>query len=351
MYKALWKRLIDIILSFCGLILLSPLFLILILAVIIDDPGPVFFTQRRIGKNENGKISYFKLYKFRTMKTSTPHDMPTHLLENPEQYITRVGGFLRKFSLDELPQILNILKGDMSVIGPRPALWNQEDLYAEREKYHANDVTPGLTGWAQINGRDELEIPLKAKLDGDYASNVTLKMDITCFFLTIANVLKHNGVVEGGTGVLTKHIENRTEEIEDTVRAEYNGKKVLHVAWSAKSINDMGIEYIRALQKAGYKNSVMANKDEEIHCPIYKQYQCKWPHELFGLLKARREVKEKIEKHKYNYIICYGRFGRLAVSKDKNVITFITGTFIGKSDDIVVGKKTPTELIEILDEQ
>ncbi len=348
MYRKVIKRLVDIVLSLCGLILLSPVFLVLMIAVIADDPGPVFFTQRRIARNDDGRISYFKLFKFRTMKTSTPHDMPTHLLENPEQYITRVGHFLRKFSLDELPQIWNILKGDMSIIGPRPALWNQEDLYAEREKYHANDVTPGLTGWAQINGRDELEIPVKAKLDGDYASNVTLKMDITCFFLTVANVLKHNGVIEGGTGVLTKHRENRTEEIEDIARAQYNGKKVLHVAWSAESINKMGIDYIRALQEAGYKNSVMANGHEEIRCPIYKQYHCRWMHDFFGLMKARREIRKKIEKHKYDYIICYGRFGRMAVNEDNHVITFTTGKYHGKPGDIIVGKKTPKELIESL---
>lgn len=145
---------------------------------------------------------------------STPHDMPTHLLENPDQYITRVGKFLRKSSLDELPQIWNILKGDMSIIGPRPALWNQDDLYAEREKYGANDVTPGLSGWAQVNGRDELEIDVKAKYDGDYAKTVTFKMDLTCFFMTIANVLKSKGVVEGGTGEMAKHVEARKNEIE-----------------------------------------------------------------------------------------------------------------------------------------
>ena len=145
---------------------------------------------------------------------SAPHEVPTHLLEEPERYITRIGRFLRLFSLDELPQIWNILKGDMSIIGPRPALWNQEDLYAEREKYGANDVMPGLSGWAQVNGRDELEIDVKAKFDGEYAKNVTLKMDGTCFLMTIANVLRHAGVIEGGTGVLEKHIQNRMNEID-----------------------------------------------------------------------------------------------------------------------------------------
>ena len=214
MYKKFGKRLIDIILSLCGLVILSPVFFIITIAVIVDDPGPVFFAQKRIGKNQDGKISFFKLYKFRSMKMSTPHDMPTHLLENPDQYITRVGKFLRKSSLDELPQIWNILKGDMSIIGPRPALWNQDDLYREREKYGANDVTPGLSGWAQVNGRDELEIDVKAKFDGDYAKNVSFKMDVTCFFMTIANVLRSRGVVEGGTGEMAKHLEARKNEID-----------------------------------------------------------------------------------------------------------------------------------------
>lgn len=205
MYKSFLKRAIDVILSACGLIVLSPVFLIVAIAVIIDDPGPVFFAQKRIGKNKNGKIAFFRLYKFRSMKMSTPHDTPTHLLENPEQYITRVGKVLRKTSLDELPQIFNIFKGDMSVIGPRPALWNQEDLYAEREKHGANDVVPGLTGWAQINGRDELEIDVKAKLDGEYVQKMSFAFDVKCFIGTIFSVLRSDGVVEGGTGEMKKN--------------------------------------------------------------------------------------------------------------------------------------------------
>lgn len=204
MYKAFGKRMIDIVLSACGLIVLSPVFLILAIAIVMDDPGPIFFAQKRVGRKKAGQISYFKLYKFRSMKMSTPHDTPTHLLENPEQYITRVGKVLRKTSLDELPQIWNIFKGDMSIIGPRPALWNQDDLVAEREKYGANDVMPGLTGWAQINGRDELEIPVKAKLDGEYVEKMSLGMDMKCFFGTIKSVLKSDGVVEGGTGEMAK---------------------------------------------------------------------------------------------------------------------------------------------------
>lgn len=200
MYKHFCKRLIDILLSTIGIIVLTPVWIILAIAIKIDDPGPVFFKQKRIAQNKNGEKQYFTILKYRSMKRNTPHDMPTHMLKDPTQYITRVGRFLRKSSLDELPQILNIFKGDMSIIGPRPALWNQDDLFAEREKYGANDVKPGLTGWAQVNGRDELEIPVKAKLDGEYAEKMSFLFDCKCFFGTIASVLKHDGVVEGGTG-------------------------------------------------------------------------------------------------------------------------------------------------------
>lgn len=202
MYEIVIKRFIDIVLSFLALIVLSWLYLILIIAIKINDPGPAFFTQKRVGIHK----SYFKLHKFRSMKMSTPHDIPTHQLENPEQYITKVGKFLRKSSFDELPQIWDIFIGKMSIIGPRPALWNQDDLVAERDKYGANDVKPGLTGWAQINGRDELEIPVKAKLDGDYTKKLkqggfkAFGFDLRCFFGSIFSVLRSDGVVEGGTG-------------------------------------------------------------------------------------------------------------------------------------------------------
>jgi O-antigen biosynthesis protein WbqP len=190
------KRLIDIILSCTGLLILSPIFLILIIAIKIESKGPVLFKQKRIGINK----THFNILKFRTMRIDTPKDTPTHLLENPAQYITKMGKFLRKTSLDELPQIINIFVGQMSVIGPRPALWNQYDLIAERDKYGANNVPPGLTGWAQINGRDELPIEVKAKLDGEYVERISLMMDIKCFFGTIVIVVKSDGVIEGGTG-------------------------------------------------------------------------------------------------------------------------------------------------------
>ncbi len=199
MYIKFFKRFLDAVLSFMGLCVLALPMLIIALVIKIDDPGPAFFKQKRVGIHK----TYFSLYKFRSMKVSTP-DIPTHLLENPEQYISKVGAFLRKTSLDELPQMWNILKGDMSIIGPRPALWNQDDLIAERDKYGANDVRPGLTGWAQINGRDELEIPVKARLDGEYVERLSFGFDVKCFFGTIFSVLRSDGVVEGGTGEIEK---------------------------------------------------------------------------------------------------------------------------------------------------
>lgn len=200
MYEKYIKRGLDVILSFGGLVVLSPVFLILAVAIYIDDPGPILFTQKRVGKNKE----FFKLHKFRSMKMCTPHDKPTHMLENPQSYITRVGKFLRAHSLDELPQIWDIFIGNMSVIGPRPGLWNQDLLTAERDKYGANDVKPGLTGWAQINGRDELEIPEKAKLDGEYVAKMGLGMDVKCFLGSVGVFGGDDSVVEGGTGEMAK---------------------------------------------------------------------------------------------------------------------------------------------------
>ena len=198
------KRAMDVVISGCALAVLWPALLLIALAIRIDDPGPVFFRQKRIAQDKNGQKQFFQIYKYRSMKMCTPKDCPTHLLENPEQYITKVGGFLRKTSLDELPQIFNIFTGKMSIIGPRPALWNQDDLYEERAKYGANAVKPGLTGWAQINGRDELPIEVKARLDGEYVQKLSFGFDVKCFFGTIASVLKRDGVVEGGTGAMEK---------------------------------------------------------------------------------------------------------------------------------------------------
>ncbi len=200
MYLKFFKRLIDVVLSGMGLIILAIPMGIVALIIKIEDPGPAIFKQKRVGIHK----TYFNLYKFRSMKIATP-DIPTHLMTNPEQYITKTGRFIRKTSIDELPQMWNILKGDMTIIGPRPALWNQDDLIAERDKYGANDVKPGLTGWAQINGRDELEIPEKARLDGVYVEKRGFGMDLRCFFGSIFAVLREDGVVEGGTGEIQKN--------------------------------------------------------------------------------------------------------------------------------------------------
>lgn len=193
MYTAVVKPVFDRLLSFLALVVLSPIFLLLALCIKLDSRGPVLFKQKRVGKDKR----FFTILKFRTMKADTPKDVPTHLLEDPGSRITRMGRFLRRTSLDELPQVLNILAGQMSIIGPRPALWNQHDLIDERDKYGANALVPGLTGYAQVHGRDELPIPVKAELDGYYAKNISFGLDVRIFFRTIANVFKGSGVVEG----------------------------------------------------------------------------------------------------------------------------------------------------------
>jgi len=200
MYRKFGKRMMDMVLSGIALIPLSVVYLILAIAIKADDPGPVFFRQKRVGLHKN----HFNILKFRTMKMNTPKDTPTHLLKNPEQYITRVGAVLRKYSLDELPQIIQIFTGEMSIVGPRPALWNQFDLIEERDKYGANDVRPGLTGWAQINGRDELPIDVKARLDGEYVEKMGFFFDLKCIVGTVLPVFTGAGVVEGGTGRMEK---------------------------------------------------------------------------------------------------------------------------------------------------
>ena len=197
------KRGLDVLLSLAGIIVLAVPMLVIAVAVKLDSPGPALFRQRRVGIHK----TYLEILKCRTMRTDTPHDAPTHQLQGASTYITKVGAFLRKTSLDELPQLFNILLGQMSVVGPRPALWNQEDLLAERDRYGANDVRPGLTGWAQINGRDELPIPVKARFDGEYVERISVAFDCKCFVGTIFKVLRHDGVVEGGTGVMQEEKE------------------------------------------------------------------------------------------------------------------------------------------------
>ena len=220
--------------SFVAIIVLIPVWIILTTAIFVTDPGTIVFKQNRVGKNK--KI--FKILKFRTMKMSTPRDVPTHMLENPDQYFTPIGKFLRKTSLDELPQLFNILFGQMAIIGPRPALWNQDDLIAERDKYGANSIRPGLTGWAQINGRDELEIPVKAKLDGEYVEKLSFAFDVKCFFGTIKSVLKHDGVVEGGTGELHKEKAEKEKAESENAKAESENAKAESENAKAESENE-----------------------------------------------------------------------------------------------------------------
>ena len=234
MYKKVCKRLVDIILSIIGIVICLIPMLIIAVLIKLDSPGPVLFKQKRVGKKKKGEITYFMIWKFRSMKMATPHVVPTHLLENPEQYITRVGKFIRKTSLDELPQIYQVFSGKLSVIGPRPALWSQDDLIAERERYGANDVKPGISGWAQINGRDELEIPVKARLDGEYTTALNkgwfrgFAMDVKCFFGTITSVLKSDGVVEGGTGAMEKAANEAAETaVTDTENAKAEEKETV----------------------------------------------------------------------------------------------------------------------------
>lgn len=244
MYDRYMKRALDIALSFGGLVVLSPVYAAIALAIKIEDPGPVLFTQKRMGQNKQ----YFKLHKFRSMRLDTPHDVPTHQLENPDQYITKVGKFIRAHSLDELPQIWDIFIGNMSVIGPRPGLWNQDLLTAERDKYGANDVKPGLTGWAQINGRDELEIPEKARLDGEYVQKMGLKMDAKCFLASVHVFGKDDSVVEGGTGEMGK--------------AKNEKKKILFLSNHFITLYSFRKELIQRLCEEGHEVYLSLPEDE-----------------------------------------------------------------------------------------
>lgn len=271
-YERRIKRAIDVVLSFGGLVLLSPVFAAIAIAIKVEDPGPVLFTQKRVGQNKK----YFKLHKFRSMKMSTPHDVPTHQLENPEQYITKVGKFLRAHSLDELPQIWDIFIGNMSVIGPRPGLWNQDLLTAERDRYGANDVKPGLTGWAQINGRDELEIPDKAKLDGEYVKKMGVLMDIKCFLGSVHVFGKDESVVEGGTGKMKKHVssneENESKSKNETIKAvDPQKKKRILVIGKNSYIGDAVADYLLASPEY-YEVEVIDAKELIPNPEIFKGY-------------------------------------------------------------------------------
>lgn len=282
-YEKYVKRGIDIALSFGGLVVLSPVFAAVALAIKIEDPGPVLFTQKRVGQNKQ----YFKLHKFRSMKMCTPHDVPTHMLDNPDQYITKVGKFIRAHSLDELPQIWDIFVGNMSVIGPRPGLWNQDLLTAERDKYGANDVKPGLTGWAQINGRDELEIPDKAKLDGDYVQKIGPAMDIKCFLGSVGVFAKDDSVVEGGTGEMKK----QTEAIQDEpILYNVTEKKYTYSVLMSVYKND-DPNYLKVALESIYDKQTV--KPDE----IVVVFDGPLTDELYTVLNAFKEDKQDIVKY------------------------------------------------------
>lgn len=313
-YEKYIKRGLDIILSFSGLIILAPIFAIVSLAIYIDDPGPVLFTQKRLGQNKK----YFKLHKFRSMKISTPHDVPTHMLNHPGQYITRVGEFCRKHSIDELPQIWDIFVGNMSVIGPRPALWNQDVLIAERDKYGANNVKPGLTGWAQINGRDELKIPDKAKLDGEYCEQMGLKMDAIVFFKSLHVFKQDDNIVEGWTGKMKKE-----------------KKKVLFLANHFITLFSFRKELIQKLVENGHDVYLSIPEDENNY---FKNLGCNIvltaidrrgvnPKNDFKLIIFYKKIIAQIDPDIiFSYTIKPNIYGCLASGKKYKQVCNITGT-------------------------
>ena len=329
MYKNKIKRIIDFILALGGLIVLSPVFIILCIWIKLDSKGPILFKQKRVGINK----SYFNIYKFRTMYIDTPKDMPTHMLSNPDQYITKSGKFLRKTSLDELPQILNILKGEMAVIGPRPALWNQDDLIAERDKYHANDVRPGLTGWAQINGRDELEIPVKAKLDGEYVEKESFFMDVKCFLGTIGSVLVGDGVVEGGTGEM--------EQASQVTSAEKLNKEIMIGASVVAGAGTAGLGLL------GLIIHKFKNKDKK-----EKKYQGTLKKALFiltsfyavvtAIVNIFRKKNLKIEEKEERKI-------KQIEVKEKNILITGANSYIGESVEKWLKQTSDSYHVAILD--
>lgn len=323
-YEKHVKRAIDVVLSFGGLVVLSPVFAVIALAIKIEDPGPVLFTQKRVGQNKR----YFKLHKFRSMKMSTPHDVPTHQLENPEQYITKVGKFIRKHSLDELPQIWDIFVGNMSVIGPRPGLWNQDLLTAERDKYGANDVKPGLTGWAQINGRDELEIPDKAKLDGEYVAKMGLGMDIKCFFGSVHVVGKDESVVEGGTGEMKK---------QETQNIKKQGDTFVSVVMSTYRRTDTLRKALLSLVSQTYKNFEVVLIDDNA--------DSEWTE------KVRQIVDDMEGKITIKYIVNEENLGS-SVSRNRGVF-MAQGEYITflDDDDIYLPEKIERQLADLISTQ
>ena len=349
LYGKYGKRALDVALSFGGLVVLSPVYAAIALAIKIEDPGPVLFTQKRLGQNKE----YFKLHKFRSMKVSTPHDVPTHQLENPDQYITKVGKFIRAHSLDELPQIWDIFVGNMSVIGPRPGLWNQDLLTAERDKYGANDVKPGLTGWAQINGRDELEIPVKAKLDGEYVQKQSFLFDMKCFLETISKVSHDDSVVEGGTGEMKKNSYNYSEGKSDKelignigfgekVEADLNARKKVLITGAGSYIGQSFIEYAQKHYSSNFEIEELDLMDESWKEKDFSNYDIIY--HVAGIAHADVGNVSEETKRKY-YEVNTG----LAVSVAEKAKREGVKTFIFMSSMIVYGESAPYGERKVID--
>lgn len=349
LYSKYGKRMLDVVLSFGGLVALSPVYAAIALTIKIEDPGPVLFTQKRVGQNKE----YFKLHKFRSMKVSTPHDVPTHQLENPEQYITKVGKFIRAHSLDELPQIWDIFVGNMSVIGPRPGLWNQDLLTAERDKYGANDVKPGLTGWAQINGRDELEIPVKAKLDGEYVQKQSLLFDVKCFLGTISKVSHDDSVVEGGTGEMKKKPYHYTDGKSDkelignigfgeSVEVDPGAKKKVLITGAGSYIGQSFIQYAKKYYPDNFEIEELDMTDAAWRDKDFSEYDVVY--HVAGIAHADvGNVSEEI-KSKY-YEVNTG----LAVEAAEKAKREGVKTFIFMSSMIVYGESAPYGKRKVID--
>lgn len=350
LYSKYGKRMLDVVLSFGGLVALSPVYAAIALAIKIEDPGPVLFTQKRVGQNKE----YFKLHKFRSMKVSTPHDVPTHQLENPEQYITKVGKFIRAHSLDELPQIWDIFVGNMSVIGPRPGLWNQDLLTAERDKYGANDVKPGLTGWAQINGRDELEIPVKAKLDGEYVQKQSFLFDMKCFLGTISKVSHDDSVVEGGTGEMKKkpyhYTDGKSDEelignigFGEPVEVDPGAKKKVLITGAGSYIGQSFIQYAKKHYPDSFEIEELDMTDAAWRDKDFSEYDVVY--HVAGIAHADvGKVSEEI-KSKY-YEVNTG----LAVEAAEKAKREGVKTFVFMSSMIVYGDSAPYGQQKVIDE-
>lgn len=350
LYSKYGKRMLDVVLSFGGLVVLSPVYAAIALAIKIEDPGPVLFTQKRVGQNKE----YFKLHKFRSMKVSTPHDVPTHQLENPDQYITKVGKFIRAHSLDELPQIWDIFVGNMSVIGPRPGLWNQDLLTAERDKYGANDVKPGLTGWAQINGRDELEIPVKAKLDGEYVEKQSLLFDAKCFLGTISKVSHDDSVVEGGTGEMKKNSFNYSDGKSDkelignigfgeAVEVDSGTKKKVLITGAGSYIGQSFMTYAKAHYGDQFEIDELDLLDETWRTSDFSNYDIVY--HVAGI--AHADVGNVSEETKKKY---YEVNTGLAVEVAEKAKRERVKTFIFMSSMIVYGDSAPYGQEKVIDE-